>query len=221
MRKILLSAALAAICTMGMTAMASETAATVAGDYVAGDNNYNATAGTADAKTIIIYQGEASSDITGDKIYYVDQAAGDSFGSEVLALMKANPPAGTYTVAVNGGKSTTFTISNGDAAVAGCVPTERIGSEKAVEAYGGEEYCSVGFKFTVTGVQFNSFEQIKSLVRAEEGTDWVATSAAESIEWDETPAIDGTTSVQCAIQVDCVPTTQADRFEIYLSTEAA
>ena len=219
MRKILLSAALAAICTMGMTAMASET--TVNDGYNPGVNSYDASMAST-AQTIIIYKGTEADSITGENIYYVDQSADNTgFGTAVTALMKANPTEGTYTVAVNGGNSTTFTISNGDAAVAGCVPTERIGSEKSVEAYGGEEYCSVGFKFTVTGVQFNSFEQIKSLVRAEEGTDWVATSAAESIEWDETPAIDGTTSVQCAIQVDWVPTTQADRFEIYLSTEAA
>ena len=68
MRKILLSAALAAVCAMGVTAMASETAATVAGDYVAGDNNYNATAGTADAKPTIQW----SLEITYPKMEPVD-----------------------------------------------------------------------------------------------------------------------------------------------------
>lgn len=228
MRKILLSAALAAICTMGMTAMASETTLEK-GDYIAGANNYQS-AGTIGAKTIIIYKGNSNATIKGEDIFYIDQAEADTgFVGDVLALMKSGATEGTYTVAVDGGKSTTFEISKGDVAVEGCTPTTRTAPEKLVEEY-GDDYCSVAF--TIEGItldELKSFKQVKSLVRVAEGAvgeDWVSSAnISEVIEWNKVsdnlvPNTENST-VKCAVQVDWVPTTQADRFEIYLSTEAA
>ena len=121
MRKFLLGAALAMVCTMGMTAMASETAVT--GTYKPGVNSFD-TSITDSAQTIIIYKGTEEASITGENIYYVDQATNDTgFIGNLNALMKSGATEGTYTVAVNGGKSTTFEISKGDAAVEGCTPS--------------------------------------------------------------------------------------------------
>jgi len=215
MRKFLLGAALAMVCTMGMTAMASET--TVTGTYKPGVNSLDASI-TDSAQTIIIYKGTETASITGENIYYVDQATNDAgFIGNVNMLMKAGASEGTYTVAVDGGKSTTFEISKGDVAVEGCVPAKALEVGAAYED--SADYCSVAFQ--IEDIQYADlldFNTIKSRVG-----DWVvATSISEVIgDWkskfETFPNIDAT--VNGLIQVDWVPVQQAEKFELYFTTD--
>lgn len=216
MRKILLSAVLAAICTMGMTAMASETIAD--GTYVPGFNNYESK-GTADKQTIIIYKVNDAETITGDDIFYVDQADTETgtFGANVRALMKANPTVGTYKVAVNGGDYDTFEISTGDEAVEGCIPAKPLSIGKAYEDANG--YCSVAFQIeNITYAELSALQTVKSRVG-----DWVVATAISEVigEWKaktELPNVDAT--VNGLVQVDWVPVDKAQTFQLYFTADA-
>ena len=133
--------------------------------------------------------------------------------------MKANPPAGKYTVAVNGGKSTTFTISNGDVAVAGCKPAERLKGTYSSAEYRDEKYVSIGFKITdITFADWKAFTTVKTLFKGEEEK-VVSTAFNKIIQWEDTANIADSTTITCAIQVDWVPGDLADKFNLYLSTD--
>lgn len=215
MRKILLSAALAAICTMGMTAMASET--TVTGTYIPGVNNYRSE-GTAGSKTIIIYKVNETNTITGEDIFYVDQADTESgtFGTNVEALMKSGATAGEYVVATNEGE-TTFVISEGAAAVEGCTPTTKY---DAVQHSDNVEYYSVPFIMEVDVAKFNAFKSVKSRV----GDVVYSADIKSAIEWsgdyDNIANIAGGTNVKVGVQVDWVPSESVNVFELYFSEDA-
>lgn len=228
MRKILLSAALAAICTMGMTAMASETSA-VSGTYTPGANSYNASITDTTAQTIIIYKVSAETDgevpddvtITGDSIYYVDQSeASTGFNGSVNALMKSGATAGTYVVAVQGGDYDTFVISTGDEAVEGCIPAKSLAIGEAYEDANG--YCSVAFKIeNITYAELSALQTVKSRVG-----DWVVATGITDVIGDwmtkdgEVPNIDAATQVYGLVQVDWVPVDKAENFELYFAADA-
>jgi|GEM_PF-5384787 len=92
--------------------------------YVAGDNYY-ADISSDGAKAVIIYEGDTA---TSESIYYVNQSDDSDGFSGLRMLMKANAPAGTYTVATDLG-SRTFTISNAEAYVSGAKKAEFLGAE--------------------------------------------------------------------------------------------
>lgn len=98
------------------------------GSYAPGTNSYTNSISEG-AKTVIIYKGTAESDITGENIYYINQCDNEGGFTSLEMMMKADAPAGTYTVLTNGGNSATFTISPAQAVEASATEMEFLGAE--------------------------------------------------------------------------------------------
>jgi len=208
MRKFLLGAVLAAVCAMGMTAMASD----ITGTYKPGINSYDASI-TDSAKTIIIYKGKGTESIKGENIYYIDQVANDTgFAGNINALMKSGATAGIYTVSVNGGKFTTFEISEGAAAVEGDTPvTQKETGNNANGVYSAA--------YIIEGItNFSSINSVKFLLN--DGTVEKIVSVDKEYVWgssDNYPTIDTNTPVTCAVQIDDIP--DVGSAQMFLSTD--
>jgi len=96
------------------------------GSYAPVNNSYTNSMSDG-AKTVIIYKGTAESDITGENIYYINQCDNEGGFTSLEMMMKADAPAGTYTVLTNGGNSATFTISPAQAVEASATEMESLG----------------------------------------------------------------------------------------------
>ena len=98
---------------------------------------------TEGAKTVFIYRDSEDSDIARENIYYIDQTNDAEGFSNLEMLMKIDAPAGEYTVEVEGGEKTTFTISEAEAFVSGGTEPEFLGAEKKSD---GSYSVAYGFK---------------------------------------------------------------------------
>lgn len=111
-----------------MSATASAETLEVDGNKISydyGNNKIGITQDTEKEKqqlTVLLVKGDATSDITGDQIYYVDQTEGTSFVKAFsnLGVKGGHLPAGTYTLIaggdnVDGGFKQTVIIGNVDA----------------------------------------------------------------------------------------------------------
>ena len=126
---------LALMCIFGATVNAED-------GYTPGINSY-ANSITDGVKTVFIYKGSEQSDITDENIYYVEQANDLEGFSNLQMLMKLDAPAGEYTMVVEGGNQTTFSISEAQAFVSGAGELEFLGAEKQSD---GSYSVAYGFK---------------------------------------------------------------------------
>ena len=194
MRKVLLSAVLAAVCTMGATAMAAT------GTYTPGANNFTPNDVTGHNTIIIYKQGSA---ITGDSIFYVGQAEGESFEDGFTALMKTEGlTEGTYVVDMNGVTTPyKFKITKGQAAVAGDTAVEE--AELGNEADGTYSAAYVATNVT----NFSSINSIKFLLKDAAGAEYVA-QVSKSYIWGEDSNWNANieAAVDFGVQIDDIPT---------------
>jgi len=127
------------------------------GGYNPGANSYTNSI-TEGAKTVIIYKGEDFSTITGDDIYYIDQSNEENGFSNLEMLMRLDAPAGTYTVAVEGGNKTTFEISDAQSAVSGANKMTFLGVQQQ-----SDSSYSVAFGFGVKSF-YNTASKLSMII---------------------------------------------------------
>jgi len=115
--------------------------------YVPGKNIY---VGSDGAKSVIIYKGTDTTNVTSEDIYYVDQSKSAEGFSNLEMAMKLDAPAGVYTVVVNGGNKTIFTISEAEASVSGASEVAFLGAQKK-----SESSYSAAFGIIITDLRAN------------------------------------------------------------------
>ena len=96
--------------------------------YTPGKNSYINSAMSEGAKIVVVYKGEEKSDITSENIYYINQSDDAEGFSNLEMLMRLDAPAGVYTVLTDIG-TTTFEISDAQAAVSGAAEIDFIGAK--------------------------------------------------------------------------------------------
>jgi len=114
MKKICL--VLAIMLTLGISVNAEE-------GYTPGVNSYTNSM-TNGVKTVIIYKGSDSNAVSSEDIYYIEQTDEVGGFSNLEMLLKRDAPAGEYTMAVEGGATAKFTISDAHAYVSGGTEVE-------------------------------------------------------------------------------------------------
>ena len=137
MKKIYLAMILALMFMLSISVNAAE-------GYTPGVNSYTNSISDG-AKTVIIYKGTAESDITSENIYYINQCDNAEGFANLEMMMKADVPAGTYTVLVNGGSTATFEISDAQAFVSGAKEVDFLGAQLK-----GENSYSAAFGFNAS-----------------------------------------------------------------------
>jgi len=151
MKKISLALTMALMCTLCSTVNAEESG------YVPGVNSFTNSI-TNGAKTVMIYKGTESSDITSENIYYIGQSNDAEGFSNLEMLMKLDAPAGEYTVLVNGGNSIKFAISDAEAFVSGGTKIDFLGTQMR-----GENSYSVAFGVNAKNL-YNDTPQVTMII---------------------------------------------------------
>lgn len=183
--KKLIVSTLAVMCLLGITVMAE-------GGYTPIEHTYSSNE-VDGAKTIMIYKG----DVKEENIYFVDQCSVHGGFSNFTALLKmGDAPAGTYTVYVDG-ETSTFEISDAEAAFLPNVKMEFLGA-----AAQDDKYYSVGYGVTAE----NAFNAASKIIMVLGDKAYATDMSGDNsiINWNAIPQVEGEGSVSFAIQLDYV-----------------